>query len=577
MLTELHIENFAIIDQLQLRFQAGLITFTGETGAGKSIIMDALNTLLGSRADSSFIRSGAEGALVEATFKIPERTRSSIHATLDREALLDHPDFVTLGREIRRDSRNVVRINGRMSNVSVLRELGEQLVDIHGQSEHLSLLRVREHLHLLDRYIDLQAVFDHYKTTYRELTKIRQELKELQQNERQAAQRADMLTYQIDEIETAKLKSGEETDLIEERNRLANAEKLSAQGQKALLLLDESAPEDPSISDRFGEALQALAALAQADASQSTLHEQASGIFEELTDLSHTLRDYLENIEFNPRRLDQVEDRLDMINALKRKYGDSIAEIIAFGKNAQMELDAITHASERISELQSEETAQLTELGKRAAALSEKRHAAADLLQSSIEGELVDLRMSGARFAVDFQVDPDPNGIPMPDGKRVVFTPDGHERVEFLIETNPGEGLKPLAKVASGGETSRLMLAMKNVLARADHIPTLIFDEIDQGIGGRVGMIVGEKLWLLAQEHQVLCITHLPQLAAFGHQHFRVQKHLEEGRTTTQAEAIDGDKRLQELAQMLGEVSESTLRSAFEILQIAQQKQVIRD
>ncbi len=572
MLTELYIENFAIIDQLQLRFQTGLIIFTGETGAGKSIIMDALNTLLGSRADSTFIRSGAEGALIEATFKIPDISRTAIHATLDREALLDHPDFVTLGREIRRDSRNVVRINGRMSNVGVLREIGEQLVDIHGQSEHLSLLRVREHLRLLDRYTEMQNTLTEYKTTYRQITKIRQELKELHQNERQAAQRADMLGYQINEINAAKLKVSEEAELIEERNRLANAEKLSAHGQKALLLLDESSPDDPSISDRFGEVLQALASLAQSDASQAPLHEQANATFEELSDISHTLRSYLENIEFNPRRLDQVEERLNVLNTLKRKYGDSIVEILAFGEKAQQELDAITHASERITELETDETAQLIELGKRGAALSEKRHAAADLLQNSIESELIDLRMSGARFAVDFQVDPDSNGIPMPNGERVAFTADGWERVEFIIETNPGEGFKPLARVASGGETSRLMLAMKNVLARADHIPTLIFDEIDQGIGGRVGTVVGEKLSKLAQAHQVLCITHLPQLAAFGDQHFRVQKNIEEGRTTTQVDVIEGETRLRELAQMLGEVSESTIRSAQEILQIAQQK-----
>ena len=572
MLTELHIENFAIIDKLQLRFKAGLITFTGETGAGKSIIMDALNTLLGSRADSTLIRSGAESALVEATFRIPPTSRQAIHDILNREAMLDDPNYVTLGREIRRDRNNVVRINGRMANVSLLREIGEHLVDIHGQSEHLSLLRVRQHLYLLDRYTNLQDSYNQYRSTYRHLLKVRQELQTLRANERQAVQRADLLSYQINEIHAANLKAGEEKDLEEERNRLANAEKLSASGQKALTILDESSPEEPSIMDRFGEVVEALTSLSHLDKSQNPLNDQATTTFEELSEISHALRIYLENLEFNPKRLDQVEERLDLINNLKRKYGGTIEEVLAFEVSANQDLDAITHASERIEELEIEESKLLSELGAYAQALADKRHQAAEKMQKAIEVELADLRMSGARFQVDFQTEPDPNGIVLPSGDRVAFNTDGHEQVEFFIETNPGEGFKPLVKVASGGETARLMLALKNVLVQADHIPTLVFDEIDQGIGGRVGTVVGHKLWLLAQGHQVFCITHLPQLAAFGHQHYRVQKNILDGRTTTQAELIDGEARLHELAQMLGEVSESTLHSAREILEIARQR-----
>ena len=281
MLSELHIENFAIIDKLQLRFKPGLITFTGETGAGKSIIMDALNTLLGSRADSTFIRSGSESALVEATFRIPPAAREAILAILDREAMLDDHNFVTLGREIRRDRGNIVRINGRMANVGLLREIGEHLVDIHGQSEHLSLLRVKQHLRLLDRYANLQKTFDQYRLTYQELLKVRQELHNLRANERQAAQRADLLTYQINEIEAASLKPGEEKELEEERNRLANAEKLATLGQKALIILDESSPEEASITDRFGEVAEALTNLSQLDDSQKALNDQATTTFEE--------------------------------------------------------------------------------------------------------------------------------------------------------------------------------------------------------------------------------------------------------------------------------------------------------
>ncbi len=569
MLTELRIKNFAIIDQLALNFEAGLITFTGETGAGKSIILDALDTLLGSRADSTFVRSGVEYALVEATFTIPPAVSQPVHAILAQEELLDDPKSVVLGREIRRDSRNVARVNGRIVNVSVLRAIGQHLVDLHGQSEHLSLLNVHQHLRLLDRYTDIKESSDQYKTSYRQWSADQRELKSLRKREQETAQRIDLLTYQAAEIEAAKLRPGEEKDLTNERNRLANAEKLSSLGQKALLTLEESTHENTSISEQLGGVAAALQKLASLDESQSSLNEQATNIFDEISELSHDLRLYLENVEFNTLRLDEIEERLELISGLKRKYGSTLEEILAFAERAVQDLDAITLASERIAELENQTENLIFTLGKYALRLSKKRHAAAKLLEKQIDSELNDLRMSGARFQVDFQYNPDPNGIPLPNGERVAFNMDGIEQIEFLIESNPGEGFKPLVKIASGGETSRLMLALKNVLAQADQIPTLIFDEIDQGIGGRVGAIVGHKLWQLAQEHQVLVITHLPQLAAFGHQHFRVQKRVSDGRTTTQTELVTGNSRLLELAQMLGEVSETTLQSAQELLESA--------
>jgi DNA repair protein RecN (Recombination protein N) len=569
MLTELRIKNFAIIDQLALNFEAGLITFTGETGAGKSIILDAVDTLLGSRADSTFVRSGVEYALVEATFTIPPAVSQPVHAILAQEELLDDPKSVVLGREIRRDSRNIARVNGRIVNVSVLRAIGQHLVDLHGQSEHLSLLNVHQHLRLLDRYTDIKESSDQYKTSYRQWSADQRELKSLRKREQETAQRIDLLTYQAAEIEAAKLRPGEEKDLTNERNRLANAEKLSSLGQKALLTLEESTYENTSISEQLGGVVAALQKLASLDESQSALNEQATNIFDEISELSHDLRLYLENVEFNTLRLDEIEERLELISGLKRKYGNTLEEILAFAERAEQDLEAITLASERIAELENQTENLIFTLGKYALRLSKKRHAAAKLLEKQIDSELNDLRMSGARFQVDFQFNPDPNGIPLPNGERVAFNMDGIEQIEFLIESNPGEGFKPLVKIASGGETSRLMLALKNVLAQADQIPTLIFDEIDQGIGGRVGAIVGHKLWQLAQEHQVLVITHLPQLAAFGHQHFRVQKRVSDGRTTTQTELVTGNSRLLELAQMLGEVSETTLQSAQELLESA--------
>jgi len=572
MLTELNIKNFAIIDQLQLEFGTGLITFTGETGAGKSIILDALDTLLGSRAESTFIRKDEEGAIIEATFQIPEKLQARLHPILEREALLDDPRYVTLSREIRRDSRNVARVNGRITSVKLLSEIGEQLVDIHGQSEHLSLLRVQKHLYLLDQYADSQEALQAYRATYRELLKVRKELKTLRDEERQAKERIDLLEYQIDEIEKANLEPGEEEELKQERDRLANAEKIATLGQEALVLLDESTPTTPTITDQLGQVIEALNKLAKLDSSQEKTREEALGAFTTLTEVSHDLRLYIETIEFNPKRLDQVEERLELISHLKRKYGDSITEILATGEKAKQTLENINLTSERINELEAEEEKLLARLGERAEALSQQRHQAAETLQEALETELDDLRMPEARFQVEFRHEKDSQGIPLSNGERVAFDETGHEHVEFFIETNPGEGFKPLVKIASGGETSRLMLALKNVLARADNIPTLIFDEIDQGIGGRVGAIVGYKLWLLSKDHQVLCITHLPQLAAFGHQHFQVQKQIEEGRTLTHANLIEGEDRLQELAQMLGEVNASTLQSAQEILRIAQEQ-----
>jgi DNA repair protein RecN (Recombination protein N) len=569
MLNELRIENFAIIDQLEIQFDSGLAVFTGETGAGKSIIIDALETILGNRADTSLIRSGAERASIEATFRISETVRTPIHALLEAEDLLDDPEYVTLGRELRTNGRNVARVNGRTVNLGLLHEIGEYLVDIHGQSQHLSLLRVRQHLGLLDRYADTETLLTAYQEIYKELQSTRRELEDLRRNEQDAARRADLLTYQVEEIDTAHLKIGEDEELKEERTRLANAEGLATLSQEALQLVDEGSPDSPAITDLLGEVVAALNHLSRIDPSQSQLSAQATNVFEELNDLNRNLRDYLEGVEFNPKRLEQVEERLDLIHNLKRKYGDSIAAILEVADKARKELDSITHAEERILELEAQQEQLLTELAKRGLALSDKRRKAAEQLAQGIETELEDLRMAGARFQVAFERQPDDQGVQLPDGDRVAFNASGLENVEFLIETNPGEGLKPLVKIASGGETARLMLALKNVLARADHVPTLIFDEIDQGIGGRVGTVVGHKLWQLTNRHQVLCITHLPQLAAFGEQHFQVQKHVEDGRTTTQVFSIDGETRLKELAQMLGEVSMGTLKSAQELLQNA--------
>ncbi len=566
MLSELRITNFAIIEQLDLRFGTALTTFTGETGAGKSIIIDAVETLLGSRVDATMIRTESDLALIEATFQINPLVREAVHAILSREDLLDDPDFLTLSREIRRRGRNVARVNGRSVNVALLRELGEILVDVHGQSEHLSLLRVPEHVRLLDSYADVAEPLQAYRSTYRRLQQVRRDLQKLRESERDAARRTDLLRYQIDEIETANLEIGEDEELKAEQSRLANAENLSKLAQQVTFLLDEGDPESQSGSDLIGQAVQNLHQLARTDPSQAPLYERAQELSENLNDLIADVRDYLENIEFNPRRLKRVGERLDLLYHLKRKYGDTLEEVLQFSANAAQELEAITTAEERLEALQIEEAALLKQLAKDGMALSQSRKEAAESLSRSIEAELNELRMDGASFAVDFQVRPDPDGVLMPDGSSVAFGPTGLESVQFLVAPNPGEGLKPLAKIASGGEMSRLMLALKHVLAQADTTPTLIFDEIDQGIGGRIGAVVGRKLWRLGRQHQVLCVTHLPQLAAFGSQHMRVHTVVHQGRTATLVETLDGPQREEELALMLGNISEGTLKSAREIL-----------
>src|SRR5512133_1677412 len=571
MLTELRIHNFAIIDQLDLRFGPGLIILTGETGAGKSIILDAVVMLIGGKADTTFVRTDSDAAFVEAVFHLTGSEREAVHFILNREELMDDPNYVVLMREVRKEGRSVARINGRTVNVGLLKELGALLIDIHGQAEHLSLLDPRAHLGLLDRFAEVGQPLSDYRQTYHTLLNLRRELTDLRKAQADSERRVEMLTYQAEEIEAARLKAGEDEELRKERDRLANAESLAQNAQEAIAVLEEGSPETPAATDLVGQASQALAALAKIDSAQNELANQAELLLDTISDLIHSLRDYLEEIEFNPKRLDEVEERLDLIHSLTRKYGGSIPAVIAYGTEARKQLETISTAAERIEELETQEAKLLERLAKQGSLLSDKRKAAAIEMGNGIEAELDDLRMEDAQFSVDLQIKADANGAPVQNGTRIAFDQNGFDRVEFLIAPNPGEGLKPLAKIASGGETSRLMLGLKNVLARADEVPSLIFDEIDQGIGGRVGMTVGQKLWNLSRMHQVFCVTHLPQLAVFGDEHYQVQKLIQGNRTLTRVDRLDGEPRLLELSQMLGEVGEGTLRSAHELMQVARQ------
>lgn len=592
MLTELRIQDFAIIDRLQLTFEPGLCVLTGETGAGKSIIVDAVDMVLGGRADSGIVRAGAERAIVEATFYLSPAQQQAILPLLEQEGLEgESPEWLYLGREVRVNGRTISRINGRAVTLTLLREVAARLVDIHGQSEHLSLLRVREHINLLDRYAELWPLRAQVAQLAEQVRAVRRELQSLLRSEQELAHRTDLLNFQLSEISAAALRPGEEEELLEERLRLANVGQLAELSGEALHLLEGDERGSAAVLDLLGAAIQAIEGLARIDPALEPQLQLAESAGYQLEELARSLRNYREQLEYNPRRLQDVEERLAVVRRLERKYGPTIADVLEYARKAALELETITHSEERIAALREEEERLLAELGRLAVELSLKRREAAQRLAAGIEEELRDLRMEGARFGVDFQWREDPEGVPLdaellrnsqfeiPDsGLRVAFDSTGIDQVEFLISPNPGEPLKPLAKIASGGETSRLMLALKTVLSRADETPTLIFDEIDQGIGGRVGATVGEKLWRLTVgtcegsfTHQVLCVTHLPQLAGFGDVHYHVEKHVEQTpsgeRTVTRVRRLEGQDRVNELALMLGASGEAAYRSAEEILE----------
>ncbi len=599
MLLELRIRDLAIIDALDLVFGPGFNVLTGETGAGKSIIIDAVNLLLGDRASPEVVRAGAERTEVEGTFQLAAPVAERLAPLLAEHGLEgDTADLLVLARDVRANSRSVARVNGRAVNTALLGEIGGLLVDVHGQGEHLSLLREREHVGLLDRYAGLQSQVGELAELARGVRALRRELESLRQDERERARRIDLLTYQVQEIRAAKLQAGETEELEAERRRLTNAEQLAQLASEALQLLQDSDGEQVAVLDAIGNIEQALSRLTRIDPSLAPQAEQLEQAAALLDDLARELGRYRDEIEFNPRRLTQVEERLHLIHSLQRKYGDTILDVLAYGERAAAELETITHAGERIEELEGEEAALLEQLGRQGAALSAARRGAGERMARAIEAELADLQMARSRFSVQVTWTPDPNGaiVETADASatgeqagRYAFDSHGLDAVAFLVSANPGEPLRPLAKVASGGETSRLMLALKTVLGRADETPTLIFDEIDQGIGGRVGATVGRKLWGLTRGqdghrsgdsgqlaafrlpssvsgHQVLCITHLPQLAAYGDIHFQVTKQVVVDRTLTQVHNLTGNERVAELARMMGADTETGRASVAEMV-----------
>lgn len=575
MLEELRIKNFAIIESLELTFDAGFNVITGETGAGKSIIVDAMELLLGGKADSANVRAGSDKANIEGTFKLGARAQALITPLLEAHELHgdDSPDYITLGREVRQNGRSVARVNGVTVSLDILREVSEILVDIHGQSAHLSLFKPRAHLDLLDRYADLLEVRDALGAVVHNLNEVRAEIRTLQQDKDELQRRADRLRYEIDEINVAQLQADEETTLQSERNRLANSEQLALLASQANVLLGgDDASEALSAVEQLQEIAQLLGKLARIDPDLSEDYTLAEEIATNAQELALTMAGYVDEVEYDPDRLNELEERLELIKTLKRRYkADSIADILAYAERATHELAGIDNSDERLETLLAQEEKSLRHIGELCQRMHKIREIAGRNLGKRIIRELRDLRMENAQFEVVATLEEDDEGGCYIGDKRYAFTAKGIDKLEFMMSANPGEPLRPLAKVASGGEAARIMLALKRVLTQADETPILIFDEIDQGIGGRIGAVVGEKLWSLTHGHQVMVVTHLPQIAAYGDAHYRVSKSVSGERTRTHVVTLDDEAhRTEEIVAMLGAQGDAAVQSARDLLASAE-------
>jgi DNA repair protein RecN (Recombination protein N) len=581
MLAELVIHNFAIIDKTEIQLGEGLNALTGETGAGKSILIEALGAVLGDRVSPEFVRAGARSASVDATFDLRGiANREAVEGALAELEIESEDDFLVLSREIQSGGRSTGRINGRPTTASILGQIGSLLVDVHGQSEHLSLLRPAAQLELLDRYAQTTSLRSRFAEQLSELRRVRVALAEARTGARDRMQRIDLIRYQIDEIEQARLRPGEEEELVAERSRLANAERLSRDAATAYEALAGN-----ELDESAGAALPALRVVAQLldeitglDPATGSLRERLNDVLFSLEDFAAELRNYRDLAEADPVRLEAVEERLALIRQLKRKYGIDIDEILAHAEAAERELAALTDSGMDTEVLAARETSLASDAGASAAALSSERQKAAARLAADVEQAIAELKMGSAEFVVSLEQVEDRGGIPVPllNGatRQLASDSTGVDRTTFLIAPNAGEGLKPLNKIASGGETARLMLALKSILSEVDQTPTLVFDEIDVGVGGRSGQVVGEKLLHLSEGHQVIVITHLPQIAAFADRHFRIVKSERGGRVTSSVERLEGGAREEELAAMLGglPLTESSLRSASEMLERAERQ-----
>ena len=554
MLELLHIENIAIIERADIEFGRGFNALTGETGAGKSIVIDALGAVLGQRTSRELIRTGAEKAFVSAAFgdvpaELPGLAENGLAPEEDGTLLLQ--------RELYGDGKNVCRVSGRPVTVAQLRRIGASLLNIHGQHDGQQLLDEEQHLIYLDRFGRVEAELNAYRTRYDAWRATRREMDALRMDEAEKARRVDMLRHQIGELERADLQEGEEEALLARRNILRNGEKFISAISEADVCLN-GGDEGLGAVSAIKEAEDALRSLRSLGDAFITLSDRLEALRCEAYDLAETIRDKKDEYDFSPQELDAVESRCDQLYRLKKKYGSSVEEMLAYLERSREELDRIEYADDRLAQLEQKLKAQEKAARDAAKTLSEKRRAAAKELEARISRELSELDMPKLRFSIDFQ------------GKELAE--DGTDTVAFLMSANMGEALRPIQKIASGGELSRIMLALKNVLAEQDSVMTMVFDEVDTGVSGRAAQRVAEKLAKLSRARQVLCVTHLPQLTAMADVHFGVEKGEENGRTLTRVRLLDRAARRAEIARMSGgdHPSETMLTGAEELLSAAE-------
>ncbi|MDF2713655.1 MAG: repair protein RecN [Paenibacillus sp.] len=568
MITELTIRNLAVIEHITVSFRNGFSVLTGETGAGKSIIIDALSLIAGGRGSAELVRYGCEKAEIEAQFDIQHGhpvygvlTKIGIDTAVD--------EHLIIRREVTAQGKSTSRVNGQLVNMTMLREVGEWLVNIHGQHEHQSLMKTEAHLHWLDLFDSerIVPVRSQYEQSYDKYSALRKELRHLEESSKQALQMADLYRFQIEEIGAANLKIGEDESLLEEKRKLSNAEKLFQNVADSYDVLYGSKG-----LTAIAKAVQKVGDVAGVDSAVlNPLLEQMQSAYYQLEDAAFQLRDYRDAIEFNPARLEQIEDRLSQISTLRRKYGDDVGEVIAHAERIQQELLLIENKDETIKRIERDAEREKEILLTVGSKLSKLRQDAAKQLAGGIEAELKALHMERTRFDVSFRRYDD-----LDAGDSAHLSRNGLDEAEFLISPNPGEPLRPLAKIASGGEMSRIMLAMKSIFARVDRIPVLVFDEVDTGVSGRAAQAIAEKMSELSRYCQVFSITHLPQVACMADSHYLIQKTVQGDRTFTSVEDVRDSDRVRELARMLGgvEVTETTMNHAREMIELADEKKM---
>ncbi len=562
MLAQLHIENYALIDHVVVEFGPAFNVLTGETGAGKSMIMDALGLVLGQRANSDVIRTHGKPTLVEALFDISDHR--DLRQRLDTLDIETDESHLLLKRVVtKRGSR--CYINANLATVTMLQEIGQHLVDILGQHHHHTLLQREQQLTLLDAFGKLSEDATALRQTYQRYHELEQELQHLQHTEQERLQRQDLIAFQLQEIDQAELQPDEEEQLPHERHLLLNAEKLHDLAQDAYAALYH---QETSALELLGITLDKLTQLATLDPEQEPLCNALQESVYVLDDAARSLRDYGDRMDVDPVRLQVVEERLAVIARLKRKYGTTIADILHHRDTIAHELHSRDQDKARLAETETELGTLRQSLKSLAITLSDKRQQAAERLQQAVQQELQDLNMAHPVFHITCTLRHHAEGDLAVGTEWVTLTADGIDEVTYLFSSNPGQAPKPLARIASGGELSRVMLALKSVLARQDQMPTLIFDEVDAGIGGQTAKVVGEKLRRISRSHQIFCITHLPQIASHGDQHYRVEKSEEAEQTTSQLRTLNFAERIDEIARMSGgsDITEATRRHAEEML-----------